>query len=94
MAENPLEIGVGETLTIREQLGISVKRATEKKPFVERWSADDLHKASGTWRKRERLIDRDDDWYSEVITDAGGNEVHRCEEPLSSHRGHGSAKRA
>jgi hypothetical protein len=55
-------------------------------------TGDDFHKASGTWRKRERLIDRDSDLYQEVITDADDNVVHRCEEPLSSHRGHGTAK--
>jgi hypothetical protein len=35
---------------------------------------------------------RDNDSYREVITNADGRKVHRCEEPLSARR-HGSAKK-
>jgi hypothetical protein len=87
-----IDIPAGE-LSIRSELGIKVKRPTRKKPFIEQTVGDNFHKASGTWRKRERVINRDNDSYCEVISDAAGREVHRCEEPLSAHRGHGSAKR-
>jgi len=42
---------------------------------------------------KQRLIDRDGDMYSETITDIETGEViHRCEEPLSEHTNHGTAK--
>ena len=44
--------------------------------------------------KKERLIDRAKDHYKEVVTDPDtGSVVHQCDEPLSQHRGHGSAKK-
>lgn len=40
-----------------------------------------------------RTIDRDNDWYSEKVVDIQTEEVfHECEEPLSEHFGHGTAK--
>ena len=87
-----IEIPAG-SLTFRSQLGVKVKRPNQKKPFVEQRVGADFHRDTGTWRKRERVINRDTDSYREVIIDADGREVHRCEEPLSVHRGHGSARR-
>jgi len=43
--------------------------------------------------KKVRTIDRDTDSYVERVTDPDTGEViHECVEPLSQHRGHGSAK--
>ncbi|HUK55579.1 MAG TPA: zinc ribbon domain-containing protein, partial [Nitrospiria bacterium] len=54
---------------------------------------DDLHKKSGKWYKKERIIDKDNDQYKEVISDPETGEIiHECQEPLSEHRNHGSAK--
>ena len=42
---------------------------------------------------KERLIDRKNDRYRELVTDPETGEViHECEEPLSQHTGHGDAK--
>lgn len=42
---------------------------------------------------RERPIDRSNVIYrEEVIDPTTGRVIHHCEEPLSKHRGHGSAK--
>ena len=39
------------------------------------------------------VIDRENDLYKEVVTDPDtGKIIHQCEEPLSEHVGHGSAK--
>jgi hypothetical protein len=44
--------------------------------------------------KHSRIIDRDNDSYHEIVMDPiSGKVVHECKEPLSQHRGHGSAKR-
>ena len=40
-----------------------------------------------------RTVDRDGNWYRETFLDPETGEVlHHCEEPLTEHRGHGSAK--
>jgi hypothetical protein len=88
-----IEVPTG-SLRFRSQLGIKAKRPNEKRPFIEQRVGDDFHRATGTWRKLERVINRDTDTYHEVIRDADGNEIRRCDEPLSAHRGRGSAKRA
>jgi hypothetical protein len=54
----------------------------------------DLHKRTGEWNRLERIIDRVKDWYSEKVVDPdSGRIIHQCEEPLSEHKGHGSAKK-
>jgi hypothetical protein len=63
------------------------------KPYIEGKVGDDLQRDTGEWMHLQRIIDRVKDWYTEVVTDAEtGKIVHRCEEPLSQHRGHCSAK--
>lgn len=58
------------------------------------FSGDDLHRKSGKWYKKERIIDRDNDSYKEIVIDPDtGLVIHSCEEPLSQHQGHGSAKK-
>jgi hypothetical protein len=43
--------------------------------------------------KLERLIDRAKNWYKEVVRDPETGEIiHKCEEPLREHRGHGTVK--
>lgn len=42
---------------------------------------------------KTRTIDRSNDTYQETVTDPRTGEIiHHCEEPLSKHFGHGSAK--
>ena len=44
---------------------------------------------------REQVIDRDNDVYFEKVTEyEDGSVIHHCEERLSEHQGHGSAKKA
>lgn len=40
----------------------------------------------------ERQINREDDRYFEKVSDEDGNIIHFCDEKLSEHQGHGSAK--
>lgn len=43
--------------------------------------------------RREMSLDRESDLYFErVIDPANGEVLHECKEPLSDHRGHGSAR--
>lgn len=84
---------VSETVEVRASV-----RARARPPkgrwFFEHFSGDELYRKIGKWMKKVRRIDRRGDWYSEVVCDPEtGEVVHRCEEPLSEHVGHGSAKR-
>ncbi len=72
---------------------MKVKHPGEKKPFIEQVSGDDLFRDTGVWRKLDRVIDRDNAAYKEVITDPKtGKVIKHCEEPLSKHTGHGSVQ--
>jgi hypothetical protein len=45
------------------------------------------------WMHREKSENRRDDRYTEVVKDPEtGKIVHKADEPLTKHRGHGSAK--
>jgi hypothetical protein len=47
----------------------------------------------GALASRTRVMDRDADRYVETVTMRETGEVlHRCDEPLSEHQGHGSAR--
>lgn len=65
----------------------------KKNPRIDFFQGDDLRKADGRWMEKERVIDRDKNLYREVVVDPKtGEVVHRNEEPLSDHFGHGSDK--
>lgn len=53
----------------------------------------ELHRESGEVRHVVREIDRAGNRYYERITDPHGNVVREVDEPLSEHRGRGSARR-
>lgn len=65
----------------------------KKNPRLDQFAGADLRKSDGRWMQKERIIDRDRDYYKEVVIDpSDGTVVHKNEEPLSEHFGHGSAK--
>jgi hypothetical protein len=75
-------------------MGIKAKRPGEKKPFVEAKNGPNHSHRLGKAVEHERLIDRDNDRYSERVTDyESGEIIHQADEPLSKHQGHGSAKK-
>lgn len=47
---------------------------------------------NGAFVYKLRIIDKDRDYYIERVRDKAGNIIHECEEKLSEHIGHGSAK--
>ncbi len=87
------EVTVSETATFHEQIGIKARHGTSGKPFLESKFGDSLHRKTNEWVSREMTVDRENDRYKELVTHPETGEViHYCEEPLSDHRGHGSAK--
>jgi hypothetical protein len=87
-------VTISSTVEVRSQLRLKGRRASGGKPFIEQTGGSDLHHKTGIWMRLERVIDRARDWYRErVIDPKTGEVVHKCEEPLSEHKGHGTAKR-
>jgi hypothetical protein len=88
-----IHVTCSDTLRLHSKLNLKARHSGEKRPFMEQTVGDDFHRKSGRWMALYRLIDRVKYWYHERITDAAtGNVVHECSEPLTNHRGHGSAK--
>lgn len=87
-------IEIANTLHVRGILRLKGRRPGQKKPFIEQKVGEDLHRKTGIWNKLRRIIDRDNDFYSEEITDPKtGQIIYKQKEPLSQHRGHGDAKK-
>jgi hypothetical protein len=81
-------------LGFHASLGYKAKSQGKGKPHLEGKTGDDLHRKTGKWMFLERVFDHAKNWYKELITDPETGEVVRhCEEPLTDHGGHGSAKR-
>jgi hypothetical protein len=63
------------------------------KPWLTTMSEPSWSHARRKWMHREKTENRRDDRYTEVVWDPDTGEiVHQCDEPLSEHRGHGSAR--
>lgn len=63
------------------------------KPYLEAKVGEEVFRKNGKWVNRSVRVDRDNDKYSEVVEDKETKEIiHQCEEPLSKHTGHGTAK--
>ena len=70
------------------------RRGGQSRPYKDETDGDDLQRSIRRWMHLTRTIDRENDWYSEKVVDPHtGEVVHKCDEPLSAHRGHGSDKR-
>ena len=75
-------------------LKTKVKDPNFSRPTVEQVGGESYSHKLGRWVRIRRVIDRVRNWYSETITDPSTGEViHKCEEPLSKHTDHGSAKK-
>ena len=78
---------------VRSSLGIKARHGNIKKPFLEQKSGDNFSQKVQKWVYRLMRVDRDNDNYSEIVVDLDTNDVlHKSDEPLSRHQGHGSAK--
>ena len=90
-----VDIHVHEELGFKSQVAMKGRHSGEKKPYVEQVDGDDLQRSTGRWMKKSRTIDRDGDRYTEKVVDPETGEVLRdVDEPLTQHRGRGSAKKA
>lgn len=91
-----VNVSVADVAEPKEQVKMAAKdpsRPGKQKIRIEQLVGDDQHRKSGKWYKKVRVIDRENNLYLEEVADPEtGAVIHRCEEPLSDHTGHGSAK--
>lgn len=88
-------LSVHEKVTVREGIGMKVKRLGEKKPYFESLNIPSLFVRMNKIVNRIRIIDRENDRYKEVVSHYDDGEIiHQYDEKLSDHKGHGSAKKA
>ncbi len=89
-------VNISATLEGKSHLfiGYTLKKEGLKKPVVESIHRLETQKSTGRIMEKSRLIDLENDQYIEHVVDNITREtIHRCEEPLSEHKGHGSAKK-
>ena len=80
-------------IQLRSKLRWKHKRPGFRRALAEGVSGSERSVRSGRWVTKKRLIDRENDWYEELVVDEeSGDTVHESRERLSDHRGHGSAK--
>jgi hypothetical protein len=68
-------------------------RGTKRRPQLEVIDGEEIHHDSNALQRVTRVFDRGEDRYLERITNADGVVVRHENQPLSEHRGRGSAKR-
>lgn len=86
------EVEIVQTMTARTSLGMKARHSAGGRPFYEAKSGANLQRSTGRWMERDLVVDRKNDRYIERVVDPKTREViHVCEEPLSEHRGHGTA---
>jgi len=86
------QVGVGLMDSLRGKVKDQTRRSDEKlrRDF---FTGAELQRSTGKFVQKDRIIDKDRDHYFEKVVDPKTGEViHLCEEPLSQHWGHGSAK--
>lgn len=82
-----------DNIAIDERIEGKTKVPGQKKPAREFIYGVDYSKTEKQYMEKERIIDRENDNYHEKITDPNtGKVIHECNEPLTKHFGHGSAK--
>jgi DNA-directed RNA polymerase subunit M/transcription elongation factor TFIIS len=88
-----INVSIHEKVVVRDFLGVKAKRLGQKRPYIEDISKPSYSHSRKKNVHRHVLIDRDNDKYSEKVTDfESGEVIHQNQVPLSEHTGHGSAK--
>jgi hypothetical protein len=89
-----LSISVEETIHVHEWLQKKDGLDGCKEPISEQVVGDELSYSTGRWVYKQRIIDRTNNLYYEIVIDKEtGSILHFCSEPLGQHRGHGSDKK-
>ena len=88
------KVELAATVSVRSTLGAKAYEEGRRQPFLEYKGGDSFFRKAAKWVTRIMRIDRRGDRYREHVYDPqSGETIHYCDEPLSEHRGHGSAKK-
>jgi len=88
------EVEVKDTIVLRDHMRVKGKHRGRGRFFFDVRVGAAFYYKEREWRHLERLIDRDNNLYIEIITDPKTGEVIKeIKEPLSEHKGHGSARK-
>jgi predicted nucleic acid-binding Zn-ribbon protein len=86
-----LYICVEDNITFHEWIRKVDKLAGSKRPISDQCVGDELTHDTRKWSHKERVIDRMNISYYEIVIDKKtGDVIHYCKEPLDRHFGHGS----
>lgn len=93
-----VRMGIADSLTVRDGIRGKVRSGEAGKPGAKPWlttmSEPSWSYSAEKWMHREKTENRREDRYTEVVKDPDTGEIIReVNEPLSEHRGHGSAKK-
>lgn len=87
-------IKVCERISLNESISGKVKENGIKKPRKEFFYGADYSHDRRKYVDKTRIIDRENNRYYENVEDKDlGEVIHTCDEPLTDHFGHGSAKK-
>jgi predicted nucleic acid-binding Zn-ribbon protein len=91
-----IKIEITETIKVYDSINFKHKDPTKTgkaKVFAEGFSGYEYSHSRKKTVSKQRLIDRKNNLYREVVVDSEtGDLIHKCEEPLKQHQGHGSTK--
>jgi hypothetical protein len=90
-----IDVAISSAVEAHSDLGLKQRRPGFKRPIHEQKSGSSFSVRLKRWMRRSRVIDRENDRYTEKVVDPRtGETVHQCDESLSAHQGHDSAKAA
>jgi hypothetical protein len=88
-----VDVLISSSEQIRSSINLRHKRPGVRGWLTELFQGWQLRKSVGDLVRKLRRIDRPNDRYVEQVETKDGTVLHHCDEPLSLHRGHGSANR-
>ncbi|MCY7310089.1 MAG: hypothetical protein LH619_04855 [Chitinophagaceae bacterium] len=88
-----IHIIIKDEVRLYDQVRIKSKGKIENKKLSQEQINGHEFSANGNIVHKIRLIDNVSDVYFEEIKDLDGIVIHKCQEKLSKHRGHGYAKK-
>lgn len=88
------KVHIEEKLELHSHLALEARSPGESKPFLEQKTGDSYWRKMGKWMRLNQIIDRRGNRYVKKVEDPNTGEIVRdVDEPLTQHRGFGSAKR-
>ncbi|MFZ2149162.1 MAG: hypothetical protein WAV28_18275 [Sedimentisphaerales bacterium] len=87
------DVKITDRIAAHDGLRMKARHGPAGKAFVEAKVGEEVYRKEGKWVDRAMRVDRDNNRYTETVIDRETREIiHHCDEPLSKHRGHDTAK--